>query len=418
MKRSMVKMSMAGAALVLIVSGCTSKGASTGATSGGSGDIPIGAEADLTGQFAPFGAGISQGLQAGENVVNTAGGPLGRKIKLISADSASDPVDAVPVASRIVQVNHVVAEVGISGAEAQAVVPTFSQAHVPVFTPGGDTFFDTNTNPYVWRLTPSDSQLGVAMAVYANHVGYKRAAVMMTTGGVAQGLKPVVEKSFKSLGGSIVTTQDLQPDLSSYRSEVTAILASHPDVIFSEMDPPTAAVIFKAFQATGQASIPILGTDDMIGDSMIKAVGVNELMKVMTNVEGGLFESPAATAFNAAIAGVSKQSPQPNSSYGYDGVIITALAIQAAGKADSVAINNAIPTVTQSGGTPVYNYQDGMKLLKEGKRITYIGASGPFDYNKNHNVYGPFIAVKVDAASKYPTVYSMSADVLQKASPS
>jgi ABC-type branched-subunit amino acid transport system substrate-binding protein len=399
----------------LLVAACASHGAG-GGTASGSGSIPIGAEADLTGQFAPFGAGLEQGLQAGQHEVNAAGGPLGRKLNLVSGDSASDPVDAVPVATRLVQVAHVVAEVGISGAEAQAVVPTFTGAKVPVLTPGGDTFFDKNTNPMVWRLTPSDSQLGVGMALYGRHAGYTRAAVMMTTGGVAQGLKPVVISSFKHDGGTIVTTQNLQPDLTSYQSEIAAIIAGHPQVIFSEMDPPTAAVVFKEFHAAG-ASIPIIGTDDMIGASMVKAVGASTLNKVMINVEGGLYTSPATKVFTSAIAAVSNSTPQPNSSYGYDGVIITALAIQAAGKADSVSINNAIAKVTKPGGTIVYSFAEGQKLLKEGKRITYIGASGPFSYNAQHNVYGPFIAVKVNGAGVYNTVYTMTPTQLASATP-
>jgi ABC-type branched-subunit amino acid transport system substrate-binding protein len=409
----------AGLAMGLLLAACASSGSSAssgGGSSSSSGSIPIGAEADLTGQFAPFGAGLEQGLQAGEHEVNAAGGPLGRQLKLVSGDSASDPVDAVPVASRLVQVDHVVAEVGISGAEAQAVVPTFTGAKVPVLTPGGDTFFDTNTNPMVWRLTPSDSQLGVGMALYGRYAGYSKAAVMMTTGGVAQGLKPVVLGSFVHDGGTIVSTQNLQPDLTSYQSEIAAIIKAHPQVIFSEMDPPTAAVVFKEFHAAG-VSIPIIGTDDMIGASMVKAVGASTLRKVMVNVEGGLFTSPATKVFSNAIAAVSKSTAQPNSSYGYDGVIITALAIEEAGKADSVSINNAIPMVTRPGGTIVYSFAQGLKLLKEKKRITYVGASGPFSYNAHHNVYGPFIAVKVNTAGVYQTIYTMTPAQLAKATP-
>lgn len=94
----------AGLTMGLLLAACASNGGGSAGSGGGSssssGSIPIGAEADLTGQFAPFGAGLEQGLQAGEHEVNAAGGPLGRQIKLVSGDSASDPVDAVPVAAR------------------------------------------------------------------------------------------------------------------------------------------------------------------------------------------------------------------------------------------------------------------------------------------------------------------------------
>ena len=50
--------------------------------------------------------------------------------------------------------------------------------------------------------------------------------------------------------------------------------------------------------------------------------------------------------------------------------------------------------MTAQGGTPVYSYSQGLKALKAGKQITYIGASGPFYYNAHHNVYGPFVCVQ------------------------
>jgi hypothetical protein len=82
-----------------------------------------------------------------------------------------------------------------------------------------------------------------------------------------------------------------------------------------------------------------------------------------------------------------------------------------------VSINKAIPLVTKTGGTPVYNFADGLKLLKAGKRISYVGASGPFDYTPQHNVYGPFIAVKVDPSGTYQTVLSLTPEALKAATP-
>jgi branched-chain amino acid transport system substrate-binding protein len=410
-------LSALGTALSLLLAGC---GGSSGTSqSGGSGGktIPIGAELALSGRFATFGAGVLQGMQAAAKVVNDAGGPLdGRKIKLYTGDSASDPVDSVPPAARLVNVNHVVAEIGIAGGEAEAVVRTYSQAQVPMLTPGGDVFFDKNTNPYVWRMTPSDSQLGVGMAVEARHQNYKTAALLFTSGDVAQGLRPVTESAFTKLGGKVVDTENIQPGLTSYKSEVSHILAAHPDVIFSEMDPATASVIFKNFASAGQLNIPIIGTDTFHAAEMTKAIGVAASVKVLSNIEGGLFDSPAVPIFKAAVQAQSGKEPAANSSYGYDGVIITALAIAQAKSATGPAINAAIPQVTQTGGTVVNSFAEGLALIKAGKRVTYVGASGPFNYNENHNVYGPFIAVKLVSADTYKTLYTMTADELAAAS--
>jgi branched-chain amino acid transport system substrate-binding protein len=204
--------------------------------------------------------------------------------------------------------------------------------------------------------------------------------------------------------------------LTSYKSEVSHILAAHPDVIFSEMDPATASVIFKNFASAGQLNIPIIGTDTFHAAEMTKAIGVAASVKVLSNIEGGLFDSPAVPIFKAAVQAQSGKEPAANSSYGYDGVIITALAIAQAKSATGPAINAAIPQVTQTGGTVVNSFAEGLALIKAGKRVTYVGASGPFNYNENHNVYGPFIAVKLVSADTYKTLYTMTADELAAAS--
>ena len=97
----------------LVIAGCASSGTSGSgsAQAGGSGDIVFGSEVSLTGQFAPFGAGVSQGLKAAEAEVNAAGGVLGRKITLDVVDDASDPVDSVPKANLLVNHDHVVVQV-------------------------------------------------------------------------------------------------------------------------------------------------------------------------------------------------------------------------------------------------------------------------------------------------------------------
>jgi ABC-type branched-subunit amino acid transport system substrate-binding protein len=405
--------------LVLVAAGVSGCSSSSGSGSGGSkGTIQIGGLGELTGPKAGFGSGVMQGMQAAKTVVNNAGGVMGRKINIVVGTDNSDPVDAIPVAQKQIQLNNVVAEVGEAGASAQAIEALYTKSKIPLFTAGGDTFFDKNTDPYVWRLTPSDSQLGVAMALYAQSKGYKRAVTMFTINAVQQALQASAVKAYEGLGGSVVGQLNLQPDLTSYQSEVSRVVSLHPDVIFVEMDPGTASVVFKNFASIGKLTTPFVGTDDMIGSSTIQAVGAATSHRILVNLEGGTFDSPAAANFLSAVKASAKAAPLPNSSYGYDGIIIDALAMQEAQSTKGTAVIAAIPKVTTAGGTVVYDYATGLKLLKAGKRITYVGASGPYNYNKYNNVFGPFIAVQATGSgNNYQTIASLTANQLQKATP-
>jgi branched-chain amino acid transport system substrate-binding protein len=399
--------------VMLAAAGC----ASSNSSGGGSGSSPItfGSEISLTGQFAPFGAGINQGLKAAEAQVNAAGGVLGHKIALDVVDDASDPVDSVPKANLLVSQDHVKVQVGEAGPDAQAVYKIFTKAGIPFLTPGGDTFFDTNTDPMLWRLTPSDNQLGVAMALWAHHEGYQRAALLFSTG-VEQQLRAVVEATFKRLGGTIVNNTAIEPGQQSYESTVQGLISSHPQVILTETDPPTMSVVERELQSLGHNNIPVVGTDTMIGSDMIKAVGASTLHRIMTNCEAGLFSSPATGIFTAQVKKTSGSAPEANAEFGYDGVIVAALAMDESHATSGPAFNAAIQKVTAHGGTPVYSYSQGLAALKAGKHITYVGASGPFYYNANHNVYGPFVCVRPQTNGQYTNLTTFSALQLKAAS--
>lgn len=406
---------------VVLLTAFTSFGLAACGTSGSpgsSGPVTFGAVIPLTGQYAVDGTDLSQGLSAAVASINDAGGILGRKATVQVADTFSDPVDALPAAKSVINVRHAVVQVGAGGPDAQATYRLFSQARIPFFLAGGDTYFDNNTDPYVWRLTPSDNQLGVAMAAYAYHKGYRNIALMFTAG-VQEQLNAAVRSAFIHLGGKIAVDTSIQSGLSSYTATVDKIVAAHPDAILSETDIPSMAVVIRDMAATGHLTIPIIGTDTMVSPDMLKAIGLSVAERVMTNVEAGLFNSPATAAFTAAVHKVTKSNatPDPGASNTYDGVIIAALAMDMAKSTSGSAFNADIQKVTAPGGIKVYNYADGQRLIKAGKRITYIGAGGPFYFNANHNIYGVFVAVKPDASGQYNTIYSLSPDAIKQAAP-
>jgi branched-chain amino acid transport system substrate-binding protein len=374
-------------AAVLACGACGASGSGGIAAGGGSGggSVPVGCETDLTGTYATFGAQALQGCQAGAYAVNHGGGVEGGKsVQLIAADDASDPVDAVAPAEKLVNVSHVVAQDGEAGTNAQGIATIFTRAHIPFMMGGGDVYYDTNTNSYIWRLVPSDSQLGVAMALWAHHRGYTRAAILFRSGDVAQSIIPVVTKAFKKLGGT--------------------------------MDPPTETVVFKDLAAAGSTNLPTIGTDDMVGSAMLKGIGIAASMKLMTNVEAGTYQSAALPFYLKAVHASTHQAPQAGSQNTYDGMIIWALAADLAKSTSGPVVNADIPKVTSPGGTLVYSYAQGLKDIKAGKRITYIGASGPFDFNKYHNVFGPFDAVVATPSGNYKTVYTLTPAQLKAAS--
>jgi len=105
--------------------------------------------------------------------------------------------------------------VGISGPSsdsATVLAPILENAHVPAFMDTGQALFDHSTDPYFYRIVPADDTTGFAMAAYAFHRGYRRAAFVFSNNLDAQGNKPSAVAGWKKLGGQIVANINLALD--------------------------------------------------------------------------------------------------------------------------------------------------------------------------------------------------------------
>jgi ABC-type branched-subunit amino acid transport system substrate-binding protein len=312
--------------------------------------------------------------------------------------------------------------VGIIGPETQEIAadaPILTSAKIPDEFQGGSTLFDHNTNQYLWRDSPSDSQLGVAMALYAHKMGYKNAALLFYSDIAAQTFAQPITQTWKKLGHQIVSNVTVAPDQTSYRSQVQQVINTHPDVIFTQTDAATAAVLFQNFQELNNLAIPFVGTDVTGGDEYLKAVTYPLAHDHLISVYGTNAAGQGADNFTKVFTAQFGSSTQPlaNANYAYDAVISLALAIDKAGTTSGPAVVKAMTDVTNPPGTQCFAYADCYTALKAGKKINFEGASGSLDYNKYRNVFGPYGAFRVDGTGAEQQVSLLSAADLAKATP-
>lgn len=378
--------------------------------------IKIGLLVPFTGSYGYFGTEFADGAQTAAAEINADGGVNGHQVQILNGDTVSDPIDAAAALNKLVSVDHIDAVVGPQTPEIGAVQPLLDRYHLPDMFQGGSTAFDHTKDPWIWRASPSDSQLGVAMALYAHYKGYKRAALAFDTEGSAQLLKPVVAKTFQKLGGKIVATVDLTLDQSSYRSEVERLVAAKPQVIFTSEDLVTAAAFFTDFKELDNLNIPFIGTDSTTGSDFVKAMGgVAVAHKALTSLIGGSEPGGGATVYAHWYQKVNHGQPVANSAYAYDGVMDLALAMEKSHAVTGAAVTNALDAVSNPPGEKVSSWSAAVVAIKHHKKINYEGASGPMDFNAYHNVFGPFDAIRVSASGKPVVVHTFGPVALQKA---
>jgi ABC-type branched-subunit amino acid transport system substrate-binding protein len=394
----------AGAALVLIAVGACggSGGGSTAST------LVVGEFNPFTGPDAAFGPEMVGGCVPAVKLINADGGVLGHQMSCVQEDTRGDPADAVPAAQKMMATeSSLVGVLGPSSDEALATVPLLNQGKVPMFADTGQAAFDHSPYGYFWRITPADDVKGYAMALWAHKAGYTRAAAVFGNDAGAQSDVPTLVSAFTRLGGTIVYNKPFALDQSSYRSEIESILAAHPQVIFTEVDPQTGATVLSELQQL-HGLIPVIGTEVTLQSPWLKAVNGAIGAAAMARYFEGMqpYAPPSGTAwqaFDRSLMASKSQVPNPGqwssdpySMTYYDGVNVMALAMLAAKSTSPGTFDKFIMKVTEPGPgkTVVYTYAAGKAALKAGKQIQYVGAGGPIVFNHWHNSTGAFEAAR------------------------
>jgi len=400
---------------VLLLAACG--GGSTPTGSGlGSGDLLVGVIAPFTGADAGLGPAYYAACLAAAPSINSNGGVGGRQVKCQQFDTRGEPADAVPAANQMVASNsNLMAVVGCTSDEAATVAPIIDRAKIPMFCMTGQTEFNKTTLKYFHRLVPADIYDAYAMvgsALYGpGHAPYKKAALVFGNDIGSQAFVQPATNAFTKLGGTIAINQPITLGAPSYRTEVAAMLATHPDVIFTEALGSAGTYLKEVKTQNGGQMIPFIGTSATIDPTWFQqvkdAIGIDALVKSYAGVDlGYTFSGPAYDEFltnlNAAastFANAPKYKQRGSTLHLYDGIIMTALAMLATNSSDASVYNPKIKEIANgtSGATVVTTFKDGAAAIKAGKSIRFVGAGGENTFDQYNNSVSGYIWVTYDA---------------------
>ena len=386
------------------------------ALAAGPGTITVGVFGDFTGSESFLGPDLTKGVATAVAAINASGGVLGKKLTYVTADDAGDPVDAIPALRKLLSVNQPNFVVGPFSDIETAMVPIIKASTVPIIVQGGSTQLDKITAPYFWRTNTSDDQEGSADAYWAIHNHWLRAAFAYTTAAGASTLMDPTRAAYEAHGGKVVVTENLVPDQSSYRSQILQIMAAHPQVVFFQQDPQTAGTFFSEVAQLGfDSKTEWLGTDVEFSSDVFKAIGPTVATTNFQFTNNSLESSPASRYFQAWYQKVNHSStPALAAPQGYDAVVVAALAMVAAHSTQGAVFNKYILKVANPPGRPVYSFAQGAALLKKGIKINYSGVSSTVDFNKYHNVVGPFGVYKFNKMGGFIQVGQISSQANAK----
>ncbi len=231
-------MFLATAILSLVLFGCPPKTGETttaSGTGGTEGEIVVGEYGSLTGGQATFGQSTHNGIMLAVDEINGAGGINNRKIRVITEDDQSKSEEAATAVTKLISQNNVIAVLGeVASSASLAAAPICQSNKVPMITPSSTNEKVTQVGDYIYRMCFTDSYQGEAMANYlTKQLGMKRAAILIDVkSDYSTGLAATFQRVFVANGGQIVGNQSYAQGDSDFRSQLTTLKSTNPEVIF------------------------------------------------------------------------------------------------------------------------------------------------------------------------------------------
>ena len=352
-------------------------------------DIPVGEYASLTGSEATFGINSDNGVQLAAEEINSAGGVLGRKIKLVVEDDQSKPGQPSSAVKKLIDSDKVVAVLGeIASSRSLEAAPICQEAKIPMISPGSTNPTVTEKGDYIFRVCFIDPFQGTVMAKFAlDTLHAKKVAILSdVTSDYSKGLAQYFTEYFKSHGGQIVLERSYSGGGKDkdFRAQLTAIKTVQPDAIFVPGYYTEAGLIGKQARILG-LKVPLLGGDGWDSPKLAEIAG--------TSLDGSYFSthfSPADKApkvqdFVKKYTAKFKAAPDGMAPLGYDAMMILADAIKKAGTTEGDKVRDQLASVKNydavTGQISIDEKRNATKsavvLEVEGKENKFVASVAP-----------------------------------------
>lgn len=342
MKRT-IQYGAVAALVILLAAGCA--GGSGGKT------IKIGLQAPITGDYAYEGQMAKQSVEVAAELINKAGGVLGKQVEIVVVDDGSNPKDSALAAQKAVS-QKVVAVIGSYGSSVTEPAADIYEKNKLVYVGYGCTAVRLTMEKdrtYFFRTCGRDDAQGLYFGKYAvETMGAKRIAIMHDNSTFAKGVADEAMKALEPYVAEgkteVVYFDAITPKEKDFSAAVTKLRETKPDVWYFTGYYPEAGLLIRQARDAG-LDVPFIGANAAINDDFVKIAGLEVAAGSLMTQEPLVTDvtTPIAEQFKALYAEKFKELPSsPWPVYAADGLYAIVGAIAKAGKTDSAAIAEAL----------------------------------------------------------------------------
>jgi branched-chain amino acid transport system substrate-binding protein len=308
--------------------------------------IRLGEFASMTGKEAVFGQNAHKGTLLAVEETNAAGGVLGRKLELITADNQSKPGESATAVKKLISRDKVAVILGeITSGRTLEAAPIAQAAKIPLISPGATHTEVTAKGNYIFRICFIDDFQGTVMAKFAREtLKLKRVAILSSVSSAQSvGLAKYFRERFTSPTTVIAAEQKYGEGDKDFRAQLTAIKAAGADGIFVPGYYAEAALICKQARDLG-LTLPLLGVDGWESPDLVAIAGAAAEGCYLSTHYSPESKSPAVVAFNQRFQQRWGIGSNALSVLGYDSAMLAIDAIRRAGSTDGAKIRDALAT--------------------------------------------------------------------------
>ena len=324
--------------------------------------IKIGLVTALSGQSARAGEAITRGLQVAIDELNAKGGVLGKKFELVRRDDEATPAKGVIAARELLFREKVtVLFGGLDTPVSIAIVPIINEAKVPFMGPwaaGTPITKNGSKDNYAFRVSAVDEIVNKAMLQYAQKTFNAKNCGMILVN------NPWGESNEKGLTAALAAKNMKAAGIEKFEGndvdvvpQLTRLKSAGADCLFLVGNVGPSAQVVKSLDRMGW-KVPIVSHWGPAGGRFSELAGPNakDVHFVQTYSFFGKQSPVGEKVLKALMAkypdvkGPGDVTPAVGVANAYDAMMLTALAIENAGKIDGPAIREGFYKIESYDG--------------------------------------------------------------------
>jgi len=327
---------------LILAAGCGSESAPSGATSDKN-SVSVGILHSLSGTMAISEVTVQRAEQLAIEEINAKGGVLGKKIKPVVEDGASDWPTFAEKAQKLISQNKVATVFGgWTSASRKAMLPVFERNKALLWYPV--QYEGLERSPYIFYTGATTNQQIVPGLDYLKQQGQRKIFLVGSDYVFPRTANKII-KAYAAANGMQILGEEYTPlGHTEYSTLVNKLIQAKPDAVFNTLNGDSNVAFFKQLKSAGATAKSMPTISVSVAEEEVRGIGTE-------NVAGHLaawnyFQTtPGATNEKFVKAFKKKYGADAVTSdpmeAGYNAVYLWAAAVEKAGSFEVEAVKKA-----------------------------------------------------------------------------